>query len=183
MNQLSDKNTENTGFRSLSRRQRILFLAGLLCFVTGASILSFYGIRKACRIYQKYRLMKENFVVEIAELDIKAPVLEGTENEILSKAAGHFTGTGEPGRGNYCIAAHSSTIYKEYFNHLKYAQNGMEIILYDKEKHSFSYSIQEIFIVEPSEVWVLEDFGDDRITLITCTDDGTQRQVVVGILQ
>ena len=31
-------------------------------------------------------------------------------------------------------------------------------------------------------VWVLDDFGDDRITLITCTDDGTQRQVVVGLL-
>ena len=29
---------------------------------------------------------------------------------------------------------------------------------------------------------ILDDFGDDRITIITCTDDGTQRQVVVGLL-
>ena len=27
------------------------------------------------------------------------------------------------------------------------------------------------------------DFGDDRITIVTCTDDGTQRQIVVGELQ
>lgn len=38
------------------------------------------------------------------------------------------------------------------------------------------------FIVEPDEVWVLDDFGDNRITIITCTDDGLQRQVVVGKL-
>jgi len=37
-------------------------------------------------------------------------------------------------------------------------------------------------IVDPDAVWVLDDFGDDRITIITCTDDGTQRQVVVGLL-
>jgi sortase A len=30
---------------------------------------------------------------------------------------------------------------------------------------------------------VLNDYGDDRLTVISCTDDGTQRQVVVGILK
>lgn len=42
------------------------------------------------------------------------------------------------------------------------------------------YRVTENFIVNPDEVWVLKDFGDNRVTLITCTDDGTQRQVVVG---
>ena len=45
------------------------------------------------------------------------------------------------------------------------------------------YTVTENFIVDPGEVWVLDDFGDDRITIITCTDDGTQRQVVVGKLK
>lgn len=44
------------------------------------------------------------------------------------------------------------------------------------------YRVTENFIVNPDEVWVLKDFGDNRVTLITCTDDGTQRQVVVGKL-
>lgn len=44
------------------------------------------------------------------------------------------------------------------------------------------YRVTENFIVNPDEVWVLKDFGDNRVTLITCTDDDTQRQVVVGKL-
>ena len=169
--------------RKPSKQQTVLFVIGLVCVLAGTSILGFYGVRKLYRMYLKHKLMEENAVVEIADLHIKAPVLEGTENEILSKGAGHFIGTGEPGKGNYCIAAHSSTIYKEYFNNLKHVEIGMEITLYDVRKHPYSYTVQESFIVEPSEVWMLDDFGGDRITLITCTDDGTQRQVVVGMLQ
>jgi len=45
------------------------------------------------------------------------------------------------------------------------------------------YTVTENFIVEPNEIWILDDFGDNRITIITCTDDGTQRQVVVGLFE
>ncbi|MCD7810395.1 MAG: hypothetical protein LUG91_00865 [Ruminococcus sp.] len=30
---------------------------------------------------------------------------------------------------------------------------------------------------------VVDDYGDDRLTVISCTDDGEYRQVVVGILK
>ena len=79
-------------------------------------------------------------------------------------------------------AGHSSTLYKEYFNNLKNVEIGMEITLYDKQKQVYHYTVTESKIVDPDAVWVLDDFGDDRITIITCTDDGTQRQVVVGLL-
>ena len=165
-----------------TKKQKIIFVIGMLLFLTGFGILSFFGVRKICREIHKYKLMKENPVIEISELDIKAPVLEGTGNEILSEGAGHFTDTGSFGKGNYCIAAHSSTIYKEYFNSLKKAKIGMIITLYDKEKNKFKYKISEKFIVEPNETWILDDAGDDRVTLITCTDDGKQRLVVIGLL-
>ena len=119
--------------------------------------------------------MKNNPVVEIADLNIKAPILEGTDNETLAKAAGHFKDSGDFGKGNYCIAGHSSTLYKN-------VEIGMEITLYDKQKQVYHYTVTESKIVDPDAVWVLDDFGDDRITVITCTDDGTQRQVVVGLL-
>ena len=41
----------------------------------------------------------------------------------------------------------------------------MIITLYDKEKHKYSYSVTENYIVEPNETWVLDDFGDNRILL------------------
>lgn len=148
----------------------------------GLGVLSVMSYRKISRDLYREKLMRENTVIEIPDLKIKAPVLEGTDNDILSKAVGHFIGTGDTGTGNYCIAGHSSTIYKEYFNNLKNVELGMNINFYDKNKICYVYTVTESFIVEPDEVWVLNDFGDNRITLITCTDDGTQRQIVVGKL-
>ena len=159
-----------------------MFLSGLIAILIGVSILGFFGVRKCYRLYQKQMLMKNNPVVEIADLNIKAPILEGTDNETLAKATGHFKDSGDFGKGNYCIAGHSSTLYKEYFNNLKNVEIGMEITLHDKQKQTYHYTVTESKIVDPNAVWVLDDFGDDRITIITCTDDGTQRQVVVGLL-
>lgn len=166
-----------------TKKQWAMFIAGLIALCAGLSILGFFGIRKIAREVKKQKLMRENAVVEIPALHIKAPVLEGTGNDILRQAAGHFPGTGTPGSGNYCIAAHSSTLYKEYFNALKNAEEGMQINLYDAEKTCYPYVISEKFIVEPSETWVLDSFDDDRVTLVTCTDDGSQRLIVVGLLQ
>lgn len=165
----------------LTKKQWVLFITGLIAIIIGVTILGFYGIRKIHREIQRQKLFRESVVIEIPDIEIKAPVLEGTDNEILSKATGHFIETGEVGSGNYCIAGHSSTIYKEYFNNLKNTELGMEIFLYDKEKRCYTYIVTENFIVDPNETWVLNDFGDDRVTIITCTDDGIQRQVVVGI--
>lgn len=163
-----------------TKKQWALFITGLIALIIGLSVLGFFGIRKVYRMYQKQKLMRDNPVIEIVDLHIKAPVLEGTDNDILRKAAGHFISTGDFGIGNYCIAAHSSTLYKEYFNNLKNVEIGMIITLYDKKKHKYSYSVTDIYIVESNETWVLDDYGDNRITLITCTDDGTQRLVVIG---
>ena len=165
-----------------TKKQWALFITGLIALLVGMSIIGFYGVRKIYREIQKQKLLRDNPVVEITELNIKAPILEGTEQSVLSKAAGHFSGTGDFGKGNYCIAGHSSTIYKEYFNSLKNAEFGMKVNLYDKNKKCYTYIVKEVKIIEPGETWILDDFGDDRLTIVTCTDDGTQRLVVVAIL-
>ena len=157
-----------------------MFIAGLLAMLIGLSVLSFFAYRKIKRELRLKKLLRENVVVEIPDLDIKAPVLEGVGNDVLRQAAGHFENTGDIGKGNYCIAGHSSVIYKEFFNNLKNVQNGMEIYLYDKSKNRYTYVVTDSFIVNPDETWILDDFEDVRVTIVTCTDDGTQRQVVVG---
>lgn len=171
-----------------AKKQWGLFIAGLIALAIGLSVIGFFVVGKIIREVKEQQLMNENVVVEIPKLNIQAPVLEGTDNETLSKAAGHFADTGEVGSGNYCIAAHSSVIYDEYFNDLKNAEIGMEIYLYDNDgetdspRTQYVYHITEMFYVEPDETWMLDDFGDDRITLVTCNDDGTQRLIVVANL-
>ena len=173
---------ENNEKRKYTKKQWVMFISGLLAMAVGAGILGFFGVRKIWRELRKQKLMRENCVLEIPSLGIKAPVLEGTENEILAKAVGHFPGTGTTGSGNYCIAGHSSVLYKEYFNALKDIQQGAEMLLYDIDKNCYTYEMTDMFIVEPNETWILGDFADNRLTLVTCTDDGSQRRIVVGKL-
>ncbi len=168
-----------------SKKKKLLFIMGLIVTLCGIFVICVFGWKRISREVEKHRLLKECVVLEIRDLDIKAPVMEGTEHEVLSKAAGHFPGTGDLGNGNYCIAGHNSTIYAEIFNVMKHIKIGMEIYLIDNDEKrtKYTYTVTNNFIVEPNETWVLEDFGDDRITIVTCTDDGTQRQIVVGILK
>ncbi len=175
-------NTNKTAKVHLKKRQIFMFIAGLTAIAVGLGILSVFAYRRIRRELHLRKLLRENVVVEIKDLNIKAPVLEGVGNDVLRQAAGHFENTGDVGKGNYCIAGHSSVIYKEFFNNLKNVQLGMEIDLYDKSKNCCTYVVTDSFIVDPDETWILNDFGDIRVTIVTCTDDGAQRQVVVGKL-
>lgn len=131
-------------------------------------------------MHLKSELLKTHIVLEIPDLNIKAPVLESTDNDVLRKGVGHFPGTGDLGKGNYCIAGHSSPIYVEYFNNLKDAKEGMILTLTSLDGKTYYYTISETFIVEIPETWILDDFKDDRVTLVTCTDDGSQRRIIIA---
>lgn len=167
-----------------TKRQKILFTAGIIMTIIGISVLVVFSWKRISREIEKQRLLKECVVFEIPQLDIKAPVMDGTEHEVLSKAAGHFPNTGAVGSGNYCIAGHNSTIYAEIFNKLKNIEIGMKMYLIDNDEKrtKYTYKVTDNFIVEPTETWILDDFKDNRITIVTCTDDGTQRQIVIGKL-
>lgn len=166
-------------------KNKPMFVVGIIMIVLGVGVLSFYGYRKISRELYLRKLLNENINFEIPLLNIKVPVLEGTDNKTLQVSAGHFENTGELGKGNYCIAGHNSTIYAEIFNDLDRIQLGDEMYLVDIDENRtrYCYIVTEYKIVEPKQVEVLNDYGDDRLTVISCTDDGTLRQVVVGILK
>lgn len=45
------------------------------------------------------------------------------------------------------------------------------------------YAVSKCNIINPKNTSVFNNFGDDRLTVITCTDDGRNRQVVIGKLK
>ena len=162
-----------------------MFIIGVILIVFGAGVLAFYAYRKISRELYLRRLLNENINFEIPRLHIQVPVLEGTDQKSLQVSAGHFEGTGALGKGNYCICGHNSTIYAEIFNDLDQIRIGDEMYLVDNDadRTRYCYIVTEYRIVEPNQTEVLNDYGDDRLTVISCTDDGTQRQVAVGILK
>lgn len=131
---------------------------------------------------QEVAELEDTAVIEIPELEIKAPIHEGIDDGTLAVAVGHFPGCGVLGEGNYSLAGHSSDFYDCIFNNLKDVELGMCIKLHSVEGEIYTYYVTENFVVDPEEVWVVDDFGDNRVTLVTCTDRGNRRQIVVGLL-
>ena len=76
----------------------------------------------------------------------------------------------------------SSSVY--FIDYGPQIQIGDEMYLIDNDENRtrYTYIVAEYQIVDPSSVEVLEDYGDDRLTVISCTDDGENRQGVTGIL-
>ena len=153
--------------------------------VCGILILALFAYQRISRERYLKKLLNDHVNFEIPSLNIKVPVLEGTDSKSLQVSAGHFEGTGLPVHGNYCIAGHNSTIYAEIFNALDRIQIGDEMYLIDNDEKRtrYTYIVAEYHVVAPQSVEVLDDYGHDRLTVISCTDDGKQRQVVVGILE
>ena len=166
-------------------KRKVLRTLGILLMVCGVLILALFAYQRISRERYLKKLLNDHVNFEIPSLNIKVPVLEGTDSKSLQVSAGHFEGTGLPGHGNYCIAGHNSTIYAEIFNALDRIQIGDEMYLIDNDEKRtrYTYIVAEYNVVAPQSVEVLDDYGDDRLTVISCTDDGKQRQVVVGILE
>ena len=166
-------------------KRKVLRTLGILLMVCGILILTLFAYQRISRERYLKKLLNDHVNFEIPSLNIKVPVLEGTDPKSLQVSAGHFEGTGLPGHGNYCIAGHNSTIYAEIFNALDRIQIGDEMYLIDNDEKRtrYTYIVAEYHVVAPQSVEVLDDYGDDRLTVISCTDDGKQRQVVVGILE
>lgn len=123
----------------------------------------------------------KNVIFRAERLGIEVPIYEGIDSYELAIGVGHFPDCGEIGEGNYCIAGHSGTNESLVFNELHNAVLGDRFELIDLDGNCISYYVTDMFIVEPEEVWVLNDFGDDRITIVTCVDGGTRRLILVAL--
>ncbi|MBN1494887.1 class E sortase [Candidatus Peregrinibacteria bacterium] len=100
----------------------------------------------------------------------------------------HYPGTAFPDEnGNVVITGHSSYFvwdpgrFKDVFALLHQVQMGDRVYLFYKQKR-YVYEVYDIKVVLPTQVDVLTQQGEDKLTLITCTPVGTnlKRLVVVA---
>ncbi|MFL6206377.1 MAG: class E sortase [Acidimicrobiales bacterium] len=121
--------------------------------------------------------------IQIPAIGVDKIVVEGVALPDLKKGPGHYPQTPLPGQeGNAAIAGHRTT-YGAPFNRIDELEPGDEIIV-TTVQGEFTYVVSETLIVAPSEVQVLDDKGDDRLTLSACHPKYSARQriVVVSIL-
>ena len=103
-------------------------------------------------------------VLDIPSLRLQVPVLEGTDDLTLDRAVGHITGTAWlSDGGNIGIAGHRDG----FFRALKDIHVGDTIDLHSQQG-STQYLVDEIQIVSPDDVSVLEPRAKSSLTLVTC---------------
>jgi sortase A len=129
--------------------------------------------------------VKAMAIMIIPKINLRVAVADGTDTETLKYAVGRFQGTGMPGeKGNFAVGGHRSYTYNQYFNRLDELEDGDEIIV-QTPKGEFTYIVNKKFVVDPSEVHVLDTTEDATITLVTCTPIrvATHRLIIKGYLQ
>ncbi len=105
-------------------------------------------------------------LLRISKLHLEVPVLEGTDDLVLNRAVGHILGTAKPGESgnvNVGIAGHRDG----FFRGLKDVVVGDTIEIMT-QKETETYVIDQIVIVNPSDVSVLAPRSRSSVTLVTC---------------
>ncbi|HUW02023.1 MAG TPA: class E sortase [Acidimicrobiales bacterium] len=137
-------------------------------------------------------------VIKIPDIGVEKVVVEGVKLSDLKRGPGHFPDTPFPGNeGNAAIAGHRTT-YGAPFHNIDQLDPGDEIIVTTLQGE-FRYEVMPQptdqvddggnpvtsghFIVSPSQIEVLDDFGDNRLTLTACHPKYSARQRIVVVAE
>ena len=103
-------------------------------------------------------------LLEIPRIGMSEAFAEGDDDSTLRKAIGHLPDTPLPwSQGNAAFAGHRD----QHFRPLKNIRRGDDLRLVTP-RGTLLYRVRDLFIVEPSEVWVLAPTNGRELTLITC---------------
>lgn len=123
----------------------------------------------------------------IPKIGVDKIVVEGVSLTNLKKGPGHYPDTPLPGQeGNAAIAGHRTT-YGAPFNRIDELVPGDEIVV-DTIQGTFRYIVSDEDgdgngnqIVSPTQVEVLRNFGDNRLTLTACHPKYSARQRIIVV--
>jgi sortase A len=106
--------------------------------------------------------------IQIEAIGVDSAIYQGMYDwEALKKGVAQHIGSAVPGEtGNMVLAGHND-VYGEVFRDLDQLAPGYEIIV-SSERQAYVYVVRETVIVEPTEVWVMEQTEYPSLTLISC---------------
>lgn len=109
--------------------------------------------------------------VQISAIGVDASIRSGDDWITLQAGVGHQPNSGNPGvAGNMVLTGHND-IFGEVFRRLEELQPGNEVRVQSTTGQWYTYVVRDKQIVDPSEVWVLDqNLGQQKpiVTLITC---------------
>lgn len=121
-------------------------------------------------------------LIKIPVINLKYPILEGTDSKVLKKAVGHFEVSALPGEtGNMTLIGHNNFVLAEPFKNLDKLSSG-DLITITTTERDYNYQVIKSYTVDPYNTNVVKQSDETKLTLITCTDDAEKRLVVEALL-
>lgn len=124
--------------------------------------------------------LRDVMELEIPSIDLNEKVLPVTSKENLGIALTQIKSHQMPGEGNFTIAGHRGYRGDRLFRQLPEVPKGEKVVLHHQAE-TYEYKIVSSATIDPTDVEVLKDRGENELTLITCTLDGQKRFVLKGI--
>lgn len=124
--------------------------------------------------------------ITIPKINVEYPILDGESDseaeteELLRMSPVKFHGPEINTVGNYCIVGHNYR-NSRFFSKVPTLVNGDIIQITDfADNSTVEYAVYDKYVVDPTDVSCTSQNTDGRreITLITCTDDSSQRWII-----
>ena len=111
----------------------------------------------------------------------RSPLKEGSTKDILKDYIGHIEET-PIYDGNVCLAAHNRGNKYSYFAKINQLQNGDNIV-YKTDFFEKHYIVDNIKVIDETDWTLLEDTGEEKITLITCIKNQKSKRLCVQAIK
>jgi sortase A len=122
-------------------------------------------------------------VIAIPRIGLVHPIYDGIWLTVIDHGPGHWPGTAMPGQlGNTVFPGHRVTHTHPFLN-LDQLRPG-DSIVFEMPYGTYTYSVRDTIIVQPTDMWVVDQHRDHEVTLIAChpKHSAAERIVVQGVL-
>jgi sortase A len=122
--------------------------------------------------------------IAIPKLGNAYTIVQGTDEVDLEEGPGHYPSTAFPGMGQTVAVAGHRTTYLAPFRFLNDLRPGDRIIV-TMPYGRFTYAVQYLKVVQPTDIAVIDDVGYDRLVLSACNPlySAAQRLIVFARLR
>ena len=118
-------------------------------------------------------------VLRIPSIGVHEVVRSGVSLDVIDRGVAHWAGTAGPGEeGNVVLAGHRSTHTRPFWS-LGELTVGDLIFLTDGYGFDVMYRVTEIFVVDPSALWISHETGQPELTMFACHPKGSAAYRIV----
>lgn len=118
--------------------------------------------------------------IKISKINIAYPIISEATEEYLKIAPAKLYGAGPNQVGNFCIVGHNYRDNKQ-FSRLSVLEKGDIVELTDRKNNKLQYKVYDKYEIEATDLSCTsqETNGQIELTLITCTNSGRNKRLVV----